>query len=392
MDADIDITAASCQIYAHGPTMEIHGVQHRRGYLLRVQWSRIMISVTAQPKQEPIPNKGDWVTPWQFCKECDDYDRSERRARKDKRSPTEFDGNRPYDSPIIYWSRRVHRRVHALTPAAQFVYLCAKRLSGPPSARTWMWQWRAVYYAEDYYVLLMTVFVALWSCLTIGLTRPSSWQAATLAWVLLVPLVLLLPAYFMASSRRLINFVVDGIILVVLVAFPAVLGLESWVRWAVPWPLILRAVEIMLTLARFVSFDALQRGYNQTSVSRARYLCYTILYFIQICFIYATIYAFWVPGGFRNLADCTSGSAGTCATVIGLNNYVYLSVTTATTLGGSFQPGSGLAQWLQISEVASGILLLAVGVAAFVGKIFSEPLARTKVPDITRAEADPKTD
>jgi hypothetical protein len=42
---------------------------------------------------------------------------------------------------------------------------------------------------------------------------------------------------------------------------------------------------------------------------------------------------------------------------------------TLTTLGSGFQPRSGLAQWLQMSEVGVGILLLAVGLATFVGSL-----------------------
>ena len=103
-----------------------------------------------------------------------------------------------------------------------------------------------------------------------------------------------------------------------------------------------------------------------TPVSRVKYLYCTILYIIQICFIYTAIYAFWVPSGFYDPSHCASGA---CAPVTGLNNHIYLSVMTLTTLGSGFQASSGLAQWLQISQVTLGLLLLAVGLAAFVGSL-----------------------
>ena len=283
---------------------------------------------------------------------CDKKDVESRRDAKG-RYHAPFDGTEPYDSPIVYWSRRALRRLDALLPWNQFVYVCSKW--APP----WMGRRRARYYAEDSYVLLMTVFVTLWAFLTIGLTRPSSWQETELAWFLLVPGGLLIPLYVLPCTHWRPVLGACVCLLVAAFIFPAVFGLGSWVRWAVPWPLFLRALEILLTVARFINFDALRGGYRHTPISRIRYLYYIMLYFIQIYFIYAGIYAFWTPGGFR----------GPSGAVTGLNEYMYLSFATVTTLGSGFQPSNGLGQWLQTSEVAVGILLLAVGLAAFIGGI-----------------------
>jgi hypothetical protein len=150
---------------------------------------------------------------------------------------------------------------------------------------------------------------------------------------------------------------------------PVVFGLGGWVRWFVPWPLVVRAAELLLMLVKIISFDTLTRGYMHTRISRVKYLYYAILYVVQTCFIYTAIYAFWVPNGFYNPSNCTSTPIANCSPVTGLNNYIYLSVMTLTTLGSGFQPRSGLAQWLQMSEVGVGILLLAVGLATFVGSL-----------------------
>ena len=98
-----------------------------------------------------------------------------------------------------------------------------------------------------------------------------------------------------------------------------------------------------------------------TPVSRIRYIYYTILYVVQVSFIYCAIYAFWAPDGYYYATRCASRAIGSCVTVTGLNNHIYLSMTTLTTLGSGFVANGGLAEWLQLLEVAFDILLLAVG-------------------------------
>jgi hypothetical protein len=305
-----------------------------------------------------VSSPRDWKTPWRYCR---DNDKADVRARRDRQDGC--DGSQPYDSPILFWSRRVQRYLEVLTPWSEFGYLL------PRLAREHSW-WmydpdfrRSRYYAEDYYALLTTVLVTIWACLTSGLTQASSWQSAALAWVLLIPGVLLVGLYAFAKSWLALAW---GILLVAAVSVTAAVGLGEWVRWLVPWPLVLRVIEILLVLVRIISFDTLAGGYMHTPVSRVKYLYCTILYIIQICFVYTAIYAFWVPSGFYDPSHCASGA---CTPVTGLNNHIYLSVMTLTTLGSGFQASSGLAQWLQISEVTLGLLLLAVGLAAFVGSL-----------------------
>lgn len=298
----------------------------------------------------------------------DEADRA-RRAEKVWR----FDGSQPYDSPIVYWIRRAQRRLDALTPWSQFGYRCTRKLSERDHKPTWMYtlpgRRRARYYAEDYYLLLTTGVVTLWACLTTGLTQPSSWQNPAIAWILIVPGLLLLVLYTWANDNRRLVASFWGLYLVTAVACSAIVGLGGWIRWFVPWPLVVRAMEILLVLVRITSFDTLTGGYMHTPISRVKYIYWVILCVMQVCFIYTTIYAFWVPHGFYDPSHCTSTISTKCPPLTGLNNYIYLSVMTLTTLGSGFPPRGGLAQWLQMSEVAVGILLLAVGLATFVGSL-----------------------
>jgi hypothetical protein len=321
------------------------------------------IQLGTQPP--PMGKAEPWKPPWQWCVENEEKDCAAREEAHGPLSPP-FDGSQPHDSLIVFWTRRGQRWLDVLTPWSQFGHRCTLRLSGPDDNPSWMYTMpgrrRARYYAEDYYVLLTTAFVTLWACLTTGLTQASDWQEPTTAWILLIPALLLISLYAWASRA----WVVVALVSVLWLAAGAVLlavtfGPGGWIRWFVPWPLILRAIEILLMLVRITSFDTLQRGYMHTPVSRVKYLYYTILYIVQVCFIYTAIYAFWVPGGFYDPSSH--------APVTGLNNHIYLSVMTITTLGSGFQPSSGLAQWLQMSEVAVGILILAVGLATFVGSL-----------------------
>ena len=267
----------------------------------------------------------------------------------------------------------MQRRLDALTPWAQFGYLLTDRLSVRHHKPTWMYtlpgRRRARYYAEDYYLLLTTALVTFWACLTIELRPAASWQQPTIAWVLLIPGFLLLVLYAWASDHPWVVAVFWGLGLAAAVLLPTVFGLGGWIRWFVPWPLVLRAVGILLVLARVMSFDTLPGGYLHTPISRVKYIYYTILCVVQVCFIFAAIYAFWAPNGFYDPSHCASKVTANCPPLTGLNNHIYLSVMTLTTLGSGFPPRSGLAQWLQTSEVAMGILLLAVGLAAFVGSL-----------------------
>jgi hypothetical protein len=316
-------------------------------------WSAAIVAVMAD-----APSPRVWKTPWQYAR---DNDKADVKARRE--AEPECDGRQPYDSPILFWSRRIQRHLEPLTPWSEFGYLLPRRRQ----ARSWRLcdpdLRRPRYYAEDYYVLFTTAFVALWACLTVGLTQASSWHSAGVAWVLLLPGVLLVVLYVFGKNWLALAWM---ILLVAAVWAAAVVGLGGWILWLVPWPLVLRVIEILLTLVRIISFDTLPGGYMHTPVSRVKYLYYTILYVVQMCFIYTAIYAFWVPNGFHDPSHCASG---VCAPVTGLNNHIYLSVTTLTTLGSGFQASSGLAQWLQVSEVAFGLLLLAVGLAAFVGSL-----------------------
>ena len=326
-----------------------------------------------------------WLPPWEYCAE---NEKKDRKGRKQAGSRP-FDGSQPHDSAIVFWSRRLQRWVDALTPWSQFGYRYTLKLCGPddnPRPKYAPGRRRARYYAEDYYVLFTTAFVILWACLTTGLTEPSDWQEPAVAWILLVPAALLLLLYVWASRERGLVFLIWVLWLGVAVVAPATLGLGGWVRWFVPWPLVLRALEILLTLVRIISFDTLIRGYLHTPVSQVKYLYYTILYVVQICFIYTAIYAFWVPGGFYDPSRCTSRAIATCTSVTGLNNHIYLSVMTITTLGSGFQPRSALAQWLQMSEVGIGILVLGVGVATFVSSLQLIPLGRSADSGTVRTE------
>lgn len=328
--------------------------------------------------QRPTTGSIDWLSPWQLCKARDRDDREDREAEKTRRPP-QFDGNRPFDSPILYWARRTERQLGALTPWSQFGYLVTRKLCGPEDAPTWMYtdrRRRARYYSGDYYVLLTTSFVTLWACLTTGLTRPSSWQTGTITWILLIPVAFLLPLYVLESRQRLTIVIICVLLMITAAVLPAFFGVGDWIRWVVPWPLALRGAEILLTLARIMNFDTLEGGYMHTPVSRIRYIYYTILYVVQVSFIYCAIYAFWAPDGYYDPTRCASRAIGSCVTVTGLNNHIYLSITTLTTLGSGFVANGGLAQWLQISEVAFGILLLAVGLATFVGSLQLVPLQR----------------
>ena len=328
----------------------------------------------AQPVERSPSGPWDWDRPWEYCTVEDQVDREGRKHA----TRVGFDGTKPHDSPIVYWSRRVQRRLYALTPWAQFEYLCTLKLCGPKNNPSWRYtlpkRQRAHYYAEDYYVLLTTALVALWACLTTGFIQVSDSQKSATAWILitLIPGLLLLVLYAWASKhwRWVTFFWVLG--LAAVVVLPVVFGLGEWVRWFVPWPLVVRAAELLLVLVKIISFDTLARGYMHTRISRVRYLYYAILYVVQAAFIYTAIYVFWVPSGFYNPSNCTSITfTVSCSpvTVTGLNNHIYLSVTTLTTLGSGFQPANWLAQWLQISEVGLGILLLAVGLATFVGSL-----------------------
>jgi hypothetical protein len=302
-------------------------------------------------------------------------DRLDCDGRALARRTRDFDGSKPYDSPIVFWSRRVQRRLDALTPWAQFGSVITQKLSVSHGEPNWMYtlpgRRRARYYAEDYYLLLTTAFVTLWACLTTGLTKVSYWQEPAIAWVLIIPGLLLLVLYVWASghTHRVVVTVFWVVGLAVAVVLPTIFGLGGWIRWFVPWPLVLRAAGILLVLVRITSFDTLTGGYLHTPVSRVKYTYYVILSVVQVCFIYTAIYAFWVPSGFYDPSRCVSTATTSCALVTGLNNHIYLSVMTLTTLGSGFSPYTGLPQWLQMSEVAFGILLLAVGLAVFVGSL-----------------------
>ena len=312
----------------------------------------------------------EYGTPWEYCISRDRDDRAARNAANKPGAADVFDGEQAYDSPIVYWARRLLRRVDALAPWSLFVYRYVKRHRGNKQSPLLMSTRRARYYAEDCYVVMSTIFVVLWSCLNTGLTSPSSWQEERVAWVLLLPFLVLILIYCEIRTYRVGVFLLLCILIVIEIFRPpgwVMLGI--WVRWAVPWPLVLRALEIVLTIGRFVNFDSLRNGYRHTRVSQVRYLYYVLLYLVQVSFIYATIYAFWVPGAFRDPSGCASSALGGCPVVAGLNNLFYLSVATITTLGSGFQPSTGLAQWLQMSEVGGGVLLLAVGLAVFVGSI-----------------------
>lgn len=324
----------------------------------------------SEPKQS-APASADWLSPWQLSKARDKDDFRDREAEKARRPP-EFDGSRPYDSPILFWARRIERRLGALTPWAQFGYLYTRKLCGSANAPTWMYterRRRARYYAGDYYVLTTTIFVIVWACLTVGLTRPLSWNTGAIAWILLIPGAFLIPLYTWDSPKRFKVTVVCEVLLAACALSAALFAVGAWVRWFVPWPLILRGAEILLTLARIINFDTLEGGYMHTAVSRIRYLYYTILYVVQVSFIYSAIYAFWAPSGFYDPTRCVPSALAVCPAVAGLNNYIYLSVTTLTTLGSGFVTNGSLAQWLQMSEIAVSVLLLAVGLATFVGSL-----------------------
>lgn len=346
--------------------------------MVSVHWPRIVPLMgdqsAAQPAERSTSGSEDWDPPWKYCTDEDQVDRDGRKGA----TREGFDGTKPHDSSIVYWSRRVQRRLDALTPWAQFGYLCTLKLCGPRNNPSWRYtlpkRQRARYYAEDYYVLLTTALVVLWACLTAGLMQVSDSQKSATAWILitLIPGFLLLVLYVWASKNKgwVTFFWTLG--LAAIVVLPVVFGLGEWVRWFVPWPLVVRAAELLLMLVKIISFDTLARGYMHTRISRVKYLYYAILYVVQASFIYTAIYAFWVPGGFYNPSNCTSTAfTVSCSpvTVTGLNNYIYLSVMTLTTLGSGFQPASWLAQWLQMSEVGLGILLLAVGLATFVGSL-----------------------
>jgi hypothetical protein len=333
--------------------------------------------------EQAARGSADWLSPWQMCKARDRDDRRDREAEKVRR-PTRFDGNRSYDSPILFWARRIERRLGALTPWAQFGYLYTRKLCGSEEVPTWMYterRRRARYYAGDYYVLATTVFVIVWACLTIGLTKPSSWDTRSMTWILLLPVAFLIPLYTWDGDRRFKVTAACVATLALGALLTIFLGVGEWIRWFVPWPLVLREAEILLTLARIVNFDTLEGGYMHTPVSRIRHLYYTILYVVQISFAYSTIYAFWTPTGFYDLTHCASSVAANCAPLTGLNNYIFLSVTTLTTLGSGFVTNGGLPQWLQMSEVGVGILLLAVGLAAFVGSLHLISLQKSSIDE-----------
>jgi hypothetical protein len=147
-------------------------------------------------------------------------------------------------------------------------------------------------------------------------------------------------------------------------------GLSRWLDLAIVLFAAWRVSQLVAYKLKIVLVDVNQPDHYIASVSRS--IMQGIVSVAEVMILFAALDHALAPLGFIDTSQQPVAMPKTPG------GWLYVSWTSLLTLGSTYSPRGGTAKFLLMTEVAAGLILIAVSLGSFVGAVRLEPWERKK--------------